>query len=112
MAGNVCAADWAFHALQREVAMLGSRYTWTWFADRFRVLETALSDAGGFDENLAEPMESPYGFMGSQEVVDRHILTEGIRVEMEERSILCSASATTERSEGCRKARLLRRDAY
>jgi hypothetical protein len=84
MAGHVCAADAAFHALQREVAMLGSRGTWTWFADRFRVLETALSDAGGFDENLADHIESPYVFMGPQEIVDRHFLTEGICVEMED----------------------------
>jgi hypothetical protein len=84
MAGNVCAADGAFHALQREVAMLGSRDTWTWFADRFRVLEAALSDAGGFDENLADPIENPYGFVESEEVVERHFLTEGICVEMED----------------------------
>jgi len=58
MAGHVCAAAQAFHVLQREVAMLGSRDTWMWFADRFGALETSLSDSGGFDENLADYMET------------------------------------------------------
>lgn len=84
MAGRVCAADEAFHTLQHKAAMLGDGGTWQWFADRFGTPETALWDAGGFDENLARQMESPYAFVGRQEDLDRHLLTERICAEMDD----------------------------
>jgi hypothetical protein len=71
IAGRVCAADEAFDQLSREVWKLTYGSTWDWFAERLRVVETSLQEAGGFDEQLADEMESEGCYFGPTEVVER-----------------------------------------
>jgi hypothetical protein len=81
--GRVCAADESFSRLEREVARVGAGETWGWFAERMHALELSLADLGGFDEQLAEAMESPYGWLGPKEVFEKHEKTEDLCAELE-----------------------------
>ncbi len=83
IAGRVCAADESFSRLERAVRRVGTAETWGWFAERIHALELSLAELGGFDEQLAQAVESTYGWLGPKEVFEQHEKTEELCAELE-----------------------------
>lgn len=75
-------ADMAFERLEREVSRLAHVSMWEWFAERCRTLEAKLVELGGFNEHLAEQIET-YGFFGRTEDFERFDETETLMFELE-----------------------------
>lgn len=80
IAGRVCRSDEAFYELHWEVTRLAQRATWAWFIDRVDTLESALSEAGGFDTEQANAWESGQVCDG----IDKYLKTVEICCDLED----------------------------
>lgn len=82
--GYYSASDEAFDQATREVARFGKHATWEPFLARVKLLEDELADVGELSQAVQDALDSPFGYFGDRETINRHFKAEELLLDLEE----------------------------